>query len=126
MRCRKGSASIEFALVGSVFFMVLIGTIEVGRLYFTQQSLREATAAAARSAMLDPALSGCVQPAAGIVAATPFLRPAALSLCVARSVSAGRTTLTIDAAYPFTSVLSVLQLSDDTLTEHTTVTYSAD
>lgn len=125
MRCRRGTVSIEFALVGSLFFTMLIGTIEVGRLYFTQQSLREATAAAARSAMLDATLSGCVQPAARVVAATPFLRPASLSLCIVRTVASGQVTLTIDASYPFTSVLSVLHVSGNVLTEHSTVTFSA-
>lgn len=105
---------------------MLIGTIEVARLCFTQQSLREATAAASRSAMLDPTLSGCVQPAARVVAATPFLRPAILSLCITRTVVAGRVTLTIDAAYPFTGVLPVLRLAGNSLTEHTTVTYNAE
>ncbi len=76
--------------------------------------------------MLDPTLSGCVQPAARIVAATPFLRPAALTLCVARSVAAGRVTLTIDAAYPFTGVLPVLRVTGNSLTERTIVTYTAE
>lgn len=124
MRCQKGTTSLEFAIVGSVFFLMLFGTMEVGRLYFTQESLREVTAAAARLAMIDPSLNGCVQPAEEVAAMTPFLQPGSLTLCVTRNVSAGQTTLTIDAAYPFRPVIPALRLDGDRLTDQMTVTFA--
>ncbi|HWL66837.1 MAG TPA: hypothetical protein VNS22_00460 [Geminicoccus sp.] len=104
--------------------MMLIGTIEVGRLYFTMQSLREVTAAAARHAMIDASLSGCAQPAAEVASMTPFLRPASLNLCVTRGVSAGRVTIIVEAGYRYTSVLSVLRIRDDELTDRSTMTFT--
>ena len=103
--------------------MMLIGTIEVGRLYFTMQSLREVTAAA-RHAMIDASLSGCAQPAAEVASMTPFLRPASLNLCVTRGVSAGRVTIIVEAGYRYTSVLSVLRIRDDELTDRSTMTFT--
>ena len=126
MRCRKGTTSLEFAIIGSLFFMMLIGTIEVARLYFTQQSLREITAAAARQAMIDSSLSGCTRPATAVAAMTPVLRPALLNLCVTRTTSAGLTTLTINATYPVSTVISVLRLGGRQMTDQMTVTFNAD
>ncbi|WP_191058663.1 TadE family protein [Geminicoccus harenae] len=126
MRCRKGTTSLEFAIVGALFFAMLIGTMEVGRFYFTQQSLREVTAAAARRAMVDASFSGCAAPLEEVAGMTPLLRSTSLTLCVTRTTSAGLTTLTVDAAYPFAAVLPMLQLDGNQLTDRTTVTFSND
>lgn len=123
MRCRKGATSVEFAIVGGLFFTMLIGAMEAGRLFFTQESLREVTAAAARRAMVDSGLAGCIAPAAAVAAMTPFLRPDALTLCVSRTVSAGQTTLTVNAAYPFRTVIPLLALDGNQLTDRMSVTF---
>lgn len=44
----KGSAAIEFALVAPVFFLLLMGTIEAGIIFFAQSSLQNALNDAAR------------------------------------------------------------------------------
>ncbi|WP_035484778.1 TadE/TadG family type IV pilus assembly protein [Geminicoccus roseus] len=126
MRCRRGTTSIEFAIVGAMFFTMMIGTIEIARLYFTQASLREVSAAAARRAMIDPALEGCSAPAAAVARTTPFLRTGNLRLCVSREVASGQVTLTIDAAYPFSTVMPLFRLEGDQLTERTTVSFGVD
>jgi len=51
---QQGITSVEFAIVGSVFFMVLLGVIEVGRLLFTWNALAEATRRGARVAAVCP------------------------------------------------------------------------
>jgi len=51
---QQGVTSVEFAIVGSVFFMVLLGVIEVGRLLFTWNALAEATRRGARVAAVCP------------------------------------------------------------------------
>jgi Flp pilus assembly protein TadG len=38
----KGSAAIEFAMVGPVFFVLLMGTIEAGVIFFAQSALQNA------------------------------------------------------------------------------------
>ncbi len=45
---RAGSASLEFALVAPVFFILLMGTIETGVIFFAQSVLQNATNDAAR------------------------------------------------------------------------------
>ncbi|GAA0790875.1 TadE/TadG family type IV pilus assembly protein [Marinobacterium sediminicola] len=51
---QRGITTVEFALVGSVLFVVLFGLIEFGRLMFTWNVLDEATRRAARLAVVCP------------------------------------------------------------------------
>ena len=44
----KGSAAIEFAMIAPVFFLLLMGTIETGIIYFAQSTLQNAVNDAAR------------------------------------------------------------------------------
>ena len=44
----KGSAAIEFAMVAPVFFLLLMGTIEAGVIFFAQSALQNAVNDAAR------------------------------------------------------------------------------
>ena len=44
----KGSAAIEFAMIAPVFFLILMGTIEAGVIFFAQSSLQNAVNDAAR------------------------------------------------------------------------------
>ena len=45
---RAGSAALEFAFIAPIFFVLLMGTIEVGILFFAQSVLQNATNDAAR------------------------------------------------------------------------------
>ena len=45
---RSGSAAIEFALIAPIFFLLLMGTMEVGIMFFAQFALQNATNDAAR------------------------------------------------------------------------------
>ena len=47
-RTRAGSAAIEFAFIAPIFFVLLMGTIEVGIMYFSQFTLQNAVTDAAR------------------------------------------------------------------------------
>lgn len=49
---QRGSAVVEFALVAIIFFMLLIGIFEFGRLMFTWNSAVEATRRGARLAVV--------------------------------------------------------------------------
>lgn len=51
---QQGLASVEFAFVGLVVFVVLFAAIEMGRLMFTLNLLREATFRGARLASVCP------------------------------------------------------------------------
>jgi Flp pilus assembly pilin Flp len=52
---QRGAAAVEFALVAIVFFMLLIGIVEAGRVLFTWNAAVEATRYGARVAVVcDP------------------------------------------------------------------------
>jgi Flp pilus assembly protein TadG len=53
----KGSAAIEFALIAPVFFILLMGTIETGVIFFAQSTLQNAVNDAAR--MVRTGQTGC-------------------------------------------------------------------
>lgn len=54
----SGQALVEFALVGLIFFMLLFGTIEFGRLVWTNHELENGTREALRYAVVHGATSG--------------------------------------------------------------------
>lgn len=62
---QKGLTSVEFAIVGSVFFVVLFGVIEMGRALFVVNTLTEATRRGARMAAVCPV--GSAAPASAAV-----------------------------------------------------------
>jgi Flp pilus assembly protein TadG len=51
---QRGLTSVEFAICGSVFLILLFGCIEMGRLFFTWNSLNEMTRRAAKLAAVCP------------------------------------------------------------------------
>jgi Flp pilus assembly protein TadG len=53
----KGSAAIEFAMVAPVFFVLLMGTIEAGVIFFAQSALQNAVNDTAR--LVRTGQSGC-------------------------------------------------------------------
>jgi len=59
----RGSAAIEFALVAPVFFILLMGTIETGVIFFAQSTLQNAVNDAAR--MVRTGQTGCYTTSGG-------------------------------------------------------------
>ena len=53
-RDRRGGAAIEFAILAPVLFTVMLGIVEMGRMFYVRQSLEYATEQAARYYMLNP------------------------------------------------------------------------
>ena len=51
LRDRRGATALEFAVVGSAFIMLMFGVVELGRYYFTVQSVRLLAGEAARRAI---------------------------------------------------------------------------
>ena len=62
---RRGAAAVEFALVAPVFFLMVFGMIEFGRMVMVQQVITNASREGARLAVLDSPT-----PTAGVVANT--------------------------------------------------------
>ncbi|REJ67277.1 MAG: pilus assembly protein [Planctomycetota bacterium] len=60
-RKRTGAAAVEFALVAPVFFLMVLGMIEIGRAVMVQQVITNASREGARRAVLDGATAADVQ-----------------------------------------------------------------
>ncbi|MGB0845104.1 MAG: TadE/TadG family type IV pilus assembly protein [Thiolinea sp.] len=54
MRMQQGHTTVEFALVGAVFLVLLFGIFELGRILFLWNTLTEATRRGARTAVTCP------------------------------------------------------------------------
>lgn len=50
----RGGAVLEFAILAPVLFTLLIGIVEMGRMFYIRQALEYATETAARYYMLNP------------------------------------------------------------------------
>jgi hypothetical protein len=51
-RSQRGAATVEFALLAIVFFMILLGTMEFGRIMYIWNTAQEVTRRAAREAVV--------------------------------------------------------------------------
>ena len=58
---RRGAAVVEFAFVAPVFFVLVFGMIEFGRMVMVQQIITNASREGARRAVLDGATTGEVE-----------------------------------------------------------------
>jgi Flp pilus assembly protein TadG len=54
---RRGATAVEFGLIGIIFLTLLLGVVELGRYYYTVQSVRALAADAARWSMIQSNLS---------------------------------------------------------------------
>ena len=103
-----GAAAIEFALIASIFFTILIGILEMGRVLFYMNSAAEATRFGARIAVV------CNINASGIrsnmIKRLSILTdqninvdyvPAGCSQASCRSISVGITGVTLATFIPF-------------------------
>ena len=117
----RGGTLIEFTVVASVFFMMLVGIVAAGNLYYTHNALVEATRRGARYAVLNPGggaaavqnvvIYGTPTPANGATSLVYNLQPANVIVCYsgtvncpgqAFGVAAGSVTVTIqNYTFPF-------------------------
>jgi len=119
---QRGAAAVEFALVAIVFFMLLIGIVEMGRVLFTWNAAVEATRYGARVAVVcglnDAAILSRMQkimPSLTAANVTVSYVPGGCSISTCQSVSVSTqdvavTTLipvsgTVLAVPPFTTTL---------------------
>jgi Flp pilus assembly protein TadG len=114
----RGAAAIEFAIVGPLLFALLLGIVEMGRMFYVRESLEYATEQAARYYMVTPAAAQSDVTNALQTAMAGGMGP---SVVVAYSDTAscnGNTSVTcttITATYTFVSVASFLNLGNPVL-----------
>jgi Flp pilus assembly protein TadG len=59
-RNRRAAAAVEFAIVAPIFFLLVLGMIEYGRMVMVQQVITNASREGAREAVLDGATAATV------------------------------------------------------------------
>lgn len=124
-RSRRGAVAIEFGIIGTLFCMLLLGAIEVGRYYYTYQAVRTVVAEAARAAQVNTTLSGCQS--GGNIASDVLNRTAlnstGLTVCFTRNTANSVTTVLVNASYGFNFAVPFLGNRARTLSENTRVVY---
>jgi Flp pilus assembly protein TadG len=98
------------ALVASAFFLLLLGTLEVGRYFFVSESLRHLVGELARAAIVNPDADWGAQKNT-FIAKSAILKPqdfSTLDIAVARAAAPALTTVTVTANYRYGSTLPVL------------------
>lgn len=58
LHCRSGSVAIEFSFIAPAFFLLVLGTIEFGRAYWTWNALTYSVEEAARCASINTVTCG--------------------------------------------------------------------
>jgi Flp pilus assembly protein TadG len=115
---RRGGAAIEFAIIGPVLCTMMLGAVDVGRMFYVRQNLEYATEQAARYFMVNPtaATSDVTTYLQGKMAGAP-----GTSVSVSYTNTAtcnGNTSITctmISATYTFTFIAGYLGLGSKTL-----------
>lgn len=124
---RRGTTSVEFALVGGLTALLLLGCLEMGRYLITREAVRTAAAEAVRMATLrggqnldagSAACNGLSGSLAGVAARVPWLTAASLTATLSGcATQAGITTVTVTVQYPFTFVITLFGTPNRPITE---------
>jgi Flp pilus assembly protein TadG len=128
-RRRRGSAGLEFAIVGGLFFVMLLAAIDLGRYYLTLHSLRTFAAEASRhgavamsgagTQTLDGAQLVSAMGRAGILGAAP-----GVTLTRTETGSGAGTSVRVQVVvdHEFRFVFNVFGLGTTRLREDTDIT----
>ena len=109
----RGSTIIEFTVVAVAFFMMLVGIVSAGNLFYTHNALVEATRRGARYAVVhlngsttavkNVVVYGTDTPAAGATSLIYNLQPSNVTVTYSSlNVASGTVSVTIDSySFPF-------------------------
>ncbi|MCH8921801.1 MAG: pilus assembly protein [Planctomycetes bacterium] len=102
---RTGVAAVEFALVAPVFFVLVFGMIEFGRMVMVQQILTNASREGARRAVLDAATNANVTTVVNDYLTSASISGATVTVTPSTPSSAAfGDPVTVVVSVPFTSV----------------------
>ncbi len=117
----SAQAIVEFALVGPLFFMMLLGVFEVGRAVWTSHELTNGTREAGRFAVVNGSKSGSpatvAQLKTKILDTTAGLTSGSLNVSATGLGGDPGTTVTITSSYNYDVLVGIIPgLSDFTMT----------
>ena len=118
----SGASALEFSLVLMPFLLLLVGSMELGRYYFTAENIRSLVAETGRQAVLNKNFGGngsCASLSDAnkqiIAKKTPFVNWHDLTICVQNGVGPGTVNITVQASYPFSTPFPFIsQLNSNT------------
>ncbi len=109
-RCRRGAAAIEFAIYGPIVIVLLLGVVELGRLFWLRASLQFAAEDSARLALASPGVSDAQLTAVvGHRLGNPL--PAGVTVRVERDRVSGQDFVTVRIAGRFDAVAGLIPIS---------------
>jgi hypothetical protein len=132
----SGITSLEFALVFVPFIWLMTGIFDIGRYFFTIQSMATVLSGAERYSMINPLWAPCGTDSWATAATiAPLLDSTQINLCVTPINGVGTngpgavTQIQVTVTYPFTAVtpgLGVLNTTESSpLTQRATISYLA-
>jgi len=124
-RQRRGTAVVEFALVAPLFFLLVMGMIEYGRMVMVQQILTNASREGARRAVLDGITTANVQTAVNTYLSGASITGATVTVTSNAPVAPDyANSMTVVVQIPFSQVSwlpSPMYLGSKTLSASTTM-----
>lgn len=104
-RNRRGAAVVEFAIVAPVFFTMVLGMIEYGRMVMVQQLVTNASREGARVGVLDGATTSQVQTAVSSYLSAASVTGATVTVNPSPPSNAGYgAPVTVTVTIPFSQV----------------------
>ena len=104
-RNRRGVAAVEFALVAPVFFLLIFGMIEFGRMIMVQQVITNGSREGARIAVLDGSSGANVLTVVGDYLESAHISGATVAVSPSEPSSAGYgEPVTVTVTIPFSQV----------------------
>jgi Flp pilus assembly protein TadG len=114
-KVRRGTSTVEFAFVAPIFFMMVLGIVEVGRACMVTELLTEAARRACRQGVLEGTSSTTIQSTA-----TDFLTGVGISgedaAVYVNDVPAGTTDVAAMPAYTELTVVVTVPIANVTWT----------
>jgi Flp pilus assembly protein TadG len=104
-RYRRAAAAVEFAIVAPVFFLLILGMIEYGRMVMVQQVITNASREGARQAVLDGATTAEVTAAVNSYLSSGSITGATVTVTPNPPSNAGfGDPVTVSVSIPFSQV----------------------
>jgi Flp pilus assembly protein TadG len=101
---RRGAAAVEFAIVAPVFFMLVVGMIEIGRAIMVQQVLINASRVGARQAAMLTSSEDAVIDAVEDYVAGVGMADVSTTVSPDPATAAAGTAITVDTSVSFADV----------------------
>lgn len=108
---RRGASLVEFAFVAPVFFMMVLGLIEIGRACMVTELLTEAARRACRAGVIEGSSSAQMQSAASDYLSSVGINGETANVYV-NDQPAGSTNVSTMPAYTEMTVVVIVPISD--------------